>query len=198
LAKVQNKSQSSADRVYDKVKGAIDVAEIRASRFTQTLRITKGAGSFFVALAIFSSIYSGVTNPDFTRIASEFLTGSQVQTFAIADIVGKDGEGNSVSSVSKITATVTRDRSTSSAKAFVNYAFYNGSGTWRGSQNLVLTFFGADQKPLGQLTVPLDRGKCVYGGAENRSFTGTIMNVTIPIKSIEGMVTRVTGVQTPC
>jgi hypothetical protein len=198
LAKVQNKSQDSADRIYRKIKGAVDIVENQKVQLTQIHRISRGIAPFFLGLAVVSFGYGVVTNPDFTTIASNYFSGDKVQTFSFPDIVGQDGEGNHVSDVSNIQVTVTPDRATKSAKVFVSYEFYNGSGTWRGSQNLIVTLLGSNKRPLGQLTIPLDRGKCVYGAAESRSYTGVVQNLAERIQSIDAMVTRVSGVQTRC
>src|ERR1043165_4361858 len=42
LAAIQNKSQESADRVYGKVKGAIDVVEREKVQLTKIRQITRG------------------------------------------------------------------------------------------------------------------------------------------------------------
>lgn len=198
LARVQHKSQTSAEIVYTKVKDAVDLADFKQVQVKQIRRLARGVAPVFLALAVISSAYGFVTNPDILTLGTEMLSGSRVQTFRLADIVGKDGNGNSVSNVSGITVTVTGNRKAGSAQAFVKYGYYNGSGTWRGSQDLVLTFYGADHAPLAQLKVPLDRGKCVYGGPEDRSYKADLGAISAPIKSVEGIVTRVTGIQTAC
>ena len=79
----------------------------------------------------------------------------------------------------------------------LHYRFYNGSGTWKGSQNIILTFnskSGAAEK----ISIPLDRSKCVYGGAEMRSAKGALDLSLGVVVGVTMEVTRVTGIQTPC
>lgn len=91
-----------------------------------------------------------------------------------------------------------RERQAWSFSVRASYQFYNGSGTWRGQQDTVLTFKvadGSDLKP--PVRFGLDRGHCV-GGAQARSAEGVLPFDAKLVAGVAMEVTRVTGTQTPC
>ena len=122
--------------------------------------------------------------------------------FTFPDIAGLDGNSNHVSTVGKISVVVIEDPASLPGKqdrVVVNFGFYNGSGTWRGSQALVLQLLSESGATLKQFSIPLDRGKCIYGGLEMKNFEAPIDDhMKSLIKRIDMSVTRVSGVQTRC
>jgi len=118
-------------------------------------------------------------------------------TFAIDNTPTKDGEGNTVGSISKMSVTVVEAQG---KKTFysIDYDFYNGSGTWRGGQMVNVQFKNMDHATVSQISFPLDRGHCVYGKPEPRHVEGSMENVIALVQRVDVMVTPVSGVQTRC
>lgn len=125
------------------------------------------------------------------------LARAQTRTFPIPPPAVQDGEGNHVGDISNMTVTVTGLES-QQALFSIDYDFYNGSGTWRGNQAVVIQFKNNQNGVLTQVTVPLDRGHCVYGGPQHRHAEGYMPNVVPDIASVDVSLSRVTGVQTGC
>lgn len=118
-------------------------------------------------------------------------------TFREGAILAKDGQGNNVGNISDMTITVVEDQG-GKMRYSIDYNFYNGSGTWRGSQSVIVGFQNNEQTTLTQVSFPLDRGHCVYGHPEPRHVEGTMENIFSLIKSVDVKVTPVVGVQTRC
>ena len=116
-------------------------------------------------------------------------------THTVADISGRDGNGNNVDQLSSIQFTINGK----GPKSYLfSYGFYNGSGTWRGDQKLSVKILGKDNAVLDVITFQLDRSKCVYGGAEPRSHSGVLAVDPPLISGISVVVSAVTGTQTGC
>jgi hypothetical protein len=123
------------------------------------------------------------------------------KTFTAPNFGGKDGNGNTIEQFSDIKVTIIQSPIKPEevrTRYSMDYAFYNGSGTWRGTQNVKLTFKDANKNTLAQVSFPLDRGRCVYGKAEMRHIEGQIDNILNLIDSVEVDADRLTGVQTGC
>lgn len=110
--------------------------------------------------------------------------------FRVPDIGAKDGQGNTVATLSDISVTV------DAQKFFLSYNFYNGSGTQKGSQTIVLTFRGAGGIVLAAQNFGLDRSRCIYNGPERRNHTANVNGSAIT--SVEMSVTNVAGRQGRC
>ncbi|TFV39815.1 hypothetical protein [Bradyrhizobium niftali] len=74
LAKVQ--SSQGASRVYEKIKGEIDVKQLEKQRFNHLRRITFSVAPFFFLIACTSLVYGAYSNPEFTAAVSNFLRGN--------------------------------------------------------------------------------------------------------------------------
>lgn len=122
--------------------------------------------------------------------------------FAFPDIVAPDGNGYAVGHVSGISVSLLDDPSKGTTKVpyKFSYDYYNGSGTWRGSQTIFVKILGANNEVLDTLAFGLDRGHCVYGKAEPRpqpdGFTKDIDASSV--KGITVQTNAVSGVQTRC
>lgn len=202
LAKVQRRSQETADKVYGKVKGAIDLVEMQSRQVTHRNKLLRNVALFFFLVSLAAIAYTAIDFARERRADHEAMekeiakAATDRRNFQLGNLDARDGQGNVVGSVGSLN--VTGSPSGTGSRVFVTYGFYNGSGTWRGSQNIVLTFLGKNKSGLGQLTIPIDRGKCVYGQAETRSFEGALNVKPSDIENIEAMITRVTGTQTRC
>lgn len=108
-----------------------------------------------------------------------------------------DGEGNHVGNIDDMTVTLTGLQE-GRAIFSIDYGFYNGSGTWRGNQTIVAQFKNASDGVITQVSVPLDRGHCVYGGSERRHTEGYMPDVVADVAKVDVLVSRVSGVQTGC
>jgi hypothetical protein len=123
------------------------------------------------------------------------------KTFDISVVPALDGEGNSVGIVgpSKVQVNQTRQGADiTSARFTLSSQFYNGSGTWRGSQNVVLTFIFENGAKQESSPIFLDRSRCFYGKAMPFTSSGTLDLSKGVVSSVNMVVSRVTGVQTPC
>jgi hypothetical protein len=118
-------------------------------------------------------------------------------TFHVGAKPTLDGQGNIVGTISNMTITVVEVQPPKTHYS-IDYDFYNGSGTWRGSQAVIAQFKNKDNGTLTQVSFPLDRGHCVYGGPERRHVEGTMENIISLINHVDVDVTRVSGVQTGC
>ena len=122
--------------------------------------------------------------------------------FTFPNIVAPDGNGNAVGHVSGINFPLLVDPSKGTTKApyKFSYDYYNGSGTWRGSQTIFVRLLGANKEVLDTLAFGLDRGHCVYGKAEPRPQPdGTTNNIDANlVKEISVQTNAVSGVQTGC
>jgi hypothetical protein len=126
---------------------------------------------------------------------------STPSVFQFGNVPTKDGNGNVVGWLSGISATVREEPrpNQSILTPFVfQYDYYNGSGTWRGSQTIHLSFNGAGGAILASFDYSLDRGHCVYNHSETRSVSGILGNIKPLITNISVSVSNVSGVQTRC
>jgi hypothetical protein len=99
----------------------------------------------------------------------------------------------------KISILQTCDASGKDDKYVLQYAYYNGTGTWRGSQSATISFEGENGAILKTTDpFPIDRGRCIYGTPEIRTKEGPLNNIGPLIRSVKIQVSRVSGVQTPC
>ena len=113
----------------------------------------------------------------------------------------KDGNGNTVGSVSDVSLAIVescKPPNERSTRYLLKYGYYNGSGTWRGEQHMNITLAGDKKFPLKVVTVPLDRGRCIYGGPEPRSAEGDLKDLGYLVKEFDISITAVSGVQTGC
>jgi hypothetical protein len=121
--------------------------------------------------------------------------------FAHPNIQTKDGNGNVVGTISGISfLLLTEPQGTGKASYKFKYDYYNGSGTWRGSQTIFLELLNANGDVLDTLKFALDRGKCVYGKAEPRPQPDGTTNIAGGnlVKSIRVQTNAVSGKQTGC
>jgi len=123
------------------------------------------------------------------------------KTFNPPNFGGRDGNGNTIEQFSGITVTIVQSpvsESEERTRYSMDYDFYNGSGTWRGNQNIRIRFKDAEHNTLTQVSFPLDRGHCVYGKSERRHIEGQIDNILNLISSVDIDADALTGVQTGC
>lgn len=125
-----------------------------------------------------------------------------LQDIKLGDAPTLDGEGNRVGAISDASVSIIQDCPTPTIarqKAHLSYGYYNGSGTWRGEQHLILTLKSATGAVLKTETIDLSRGRCIYGSAEKRaadlSLDGGIGSL---VSGAEISVSRVSGTQTRC
>jgi hypothetical protein len=121
--------------------------------------------------------------------------------FTHANIPTKDGSGNVVGTISGITFLLLSDpQGTGKAPYKFKYDYYNGSGTWRGSQTIFVELLDPKGLVLDTLKFALDRGKCVYGKAEPRPQPDGTTNVGSGtfVKNIRVQTNAVSGKQTGC
>jgi predicted acylesterase/phospholipase RssA len=136
-----------------------------------------------------------------TPQASTCLPVTVLKTLDIPNIPTLDGEGNTVGTISGIRISIlqTCDASGKSDKFIMQYGYYNGSGTWRGSQSGTISFLGDNDALLGSpVPFSIDRSRCIYGHAETRTKEGPLANIGALIRSVKIDVSRVQGTQTPC
>lgn len=62
-----------ASRVYEKIKGKIDVQEMRKQRFKHIRRVTMSVAPFLFLLAFSSLVYGAYSNPDVVAAISNFF-----------------------------------------------------------------------------------------------------------------------------
>jgi hypothetical protein len=128
--------------------------------------------------------------------------GKVMKTLNLPSTPALDGENNDVGVVGPMKIDISQRCDNGKPGAFqflASYQFYNGSGTWRGKQDITVTFRALDNSDLKPpITFPLDRGRCVYGGAQARFAEGVLSLDPKLIASATLDVSRVRGVQTPC
>jgi hypothetical protein len=120
------------------------------------------------------------------------------KTFTLGGKPALDGNGYHVGDVTKMVVTIFEDPHTQKAYYSIDYYFYNGSGTWRGSQSILVKFINKEKATLTQVSFPLDRGRCIYGSSELRHIEGAMPNIIALIDNVDFDITRVTGTQTGC
>ncbi|WOH58526.1 patatin-like phospholipase family protein [Bradyrhizobium sp. BWC-3-1] len=133
--------------------------------------------------------------------ASACLPVTLLRTLDLSDVPTLDGEGNTVGIISAIKLSIlqTCDASGRSDKYIMQYGYYNGSGTWRGSQNATITFLGENGALLKTTEpFPIDRSRCIYQRPETRTKEGPLDNVGTLVTSARIDVSRVQGTQTRC
>jgi hypothetical protein len=135
-----------------------------------------------------------------TAIKSLLWPQPTVLVFTYPNVYTKDGEGNNIGSIGDISVSVTNEikDNVTHAHFVMHYGFYNGSGTWRGSQNVTINFKGADGAYLQSVTFSLDRGRCIYGRLDPRVYEGDLKDIKALIRGVEITVSPLTGVQTRC
>lgn len=136
-----------------------------------------------------------------TPQAAACLPVTLLRTLNHPDIPTKDGDGNTVGTISgiKISILQTCGASGTSDKFILQYAYYNGSGTWRGSQTATVTFEGDNGAILGPADMfPVDRSRCIYGTPEIRTKESPLNNIGPLVRNVKIQVSRVQGTQTPC
>ena len=124
-------------------------------------------------------------------------------SFTSPNVPTLDGGGHTVGWLSGINFALYVDpkKSSSAAPFHFNYAYYNGSGTWRGSQNITVQLLDGAGHVLAALPpFGLDRGHCIYGGAQSQPQRdgNTPDNDASAIRAIGVQVDRVSGDQTGC
>jgi hypothetical protein len=122
---------------------------------------------------------------------------SVLKPFHLDKIPTKDGGGNVVGWLSPIDISILQDCNGSDRFLMV-YGYYNGSGTWRGTQTISLTFKAQDGSVLNSISFPLDRGRCIYGGPDIRHVEGPLSGTGHLINDVAVDVSAVSGVQTGC
>ena len=129
-------------------------------------------------------------------------TPAVLKTINLPDVPTLDGNGSHVGGLSGISVSVVRECPTPTEAKYrfhLDYAYYNGSGTWRGEQHLILVLKSREGDSLKAAVFPLDRSRCVYGGAERRSANGMLDGGTgTLVSTAELTVSRVSGTQTGC
>lgn len=99
-----------------------------------------------------------------------------IKTLTLPSVPALDGSGNRVGVVGPMKLDLSQQCENGKPGPFqfvASYQFYNGSGTWRGEQDIVLTFKAEDGHELKPpVCFALDRGHCVYGGAQVRVADG--------------------------
>jgi hypothetical protein len=129
------------------------------------------------------------------------LPAKMLTTLTFPSIPTKDGDGNTVGALTDISLAIIEvckppnDRAT---RYLLKYGYYNGSGTWRGEQHMNITLTGDKKFPLKVLAIPIDRGRCIYGGPEPRSMEGDLQGLSYLVQGLDVVVTAVGGVQTRC
>ena len=124
-----------------------------------------------------------------------------IKNIDIPVVPALDGQGYAVGAVgpSHIHIEQTRQGTKiSDSKFSLSSQFYNGSGTWRGSQNIVLTFKFENGDTQQWAPIALDRTRCIYGKAMPFASSGALDPSKGIVADVEVFVSRVTGVQTPC
>jgi len=122
-------------------------------------------------------------------------------SYSFPDLPAKDGNGYTVGYISNVNLSLFVDPTQSFSKIpyRLTYGFYNGSGTWRGSQAIHVELLESNNRTLDNLVINLDRGHCVYGGIEPRKQEGETSNINGSlVKAINVRVGIVSGTQTPC
>jgi hypothetical protein len=123
-------------------------------------------------------------------------------SYTFPNVITRDGDGNGVGNLADITFSMLVDPSVASEKVpyKFQYSYYNGSGTWRGSQTIFVQLLDANQRIVDTVSFGLDRGHCVYGHTEPRGpFQGTTTEIdSNSVKAIKVQTNSVSGVQTPC
>ena len=129
-------------------------------------------------------------------------TPAVLKTLKLPDVPTLDANGSHVGSLSGISVSIIQECPTPTKaehKFHLDYGYYNGSGTWRGEQHLILVLKSSEGAGLKTETIPLDRSGCIYGGPQQRSadvvLGGGIANL---ISAAELTVSRVSGTQTGC
>ncbi len=129
-------------------------------------------------------------------------TPAVLKNITIPDTPTLDGEGNHVGSISSASVSIVKECQTDSnytEKYYLSYGYYNGSGTWRGEQHIILVLKSKEGASIRTINIPVDRSKCVYGGAQKRGSEGILDGGIGPlITDVDFSVSRVTGVQTGC
>jgi hypothetical protein len=173
LAKVQNKSQDSADSVYSKVKGAVDVVENQTIQLNQIHRFTRGVTPVFIGLALLSFAYGVVTNPDFITAVSKYITPEKPQRVSLQPKVFAHPDVAREGRMFNIKVTVTPN---ASGGGSYNIDFYwtGSGGTWSGQQTAIISFLGAQDQSLQSVSVPIDRSGCFYGGGNHQTSNGAL------------------------
>lgn len=121
--------------------------------------------------------------------------------FTHPDIVAPDGNGYAVGYVSELKFQLLNDPSQGIHEVpfRFSYAYYNGSGTWRGDQTIFVRLLDASETAVVTLKFGLDRGKCVYGKAEPRDVEGKTPKIDAgSVIAISVQANAVSGKQTGC
>jgi hypothetical protein len=128
---------------------------------------------------------------------------SVLRQFNFGTIPALDGDRNHVGDVANVVVTIRQECASptlATHKVNISYGWYNGSGTWRGEQHVILVLKNSTGGALSEpLNFGLDRGRCWYGathpeGGEKELNGG----VGILVASAVVTVTPVHGVQTRC
>ncbi|MBK3660971.1 hypothetical protein JJE66_06865 [Bradyrhizobium diazoefficiens] len=113
-----------------------------------------------------------------------------------------DGTGNHVGDLSGIAVSVIQECQTPTVpkqRVHLTFAYYNGSGTWRGEQHLILVLKSSEGAVLKSPTFSLDRSRCIYGHTEQRNADDMLEGgIGYLVSTAELTVSRVSGTQTPC
>jgi hypothetical protein len=125
-----------------------------------------------------------------------------LRTINLPDVPTLDGNGSHVGNLSGISVSIVQECPTPTEPKYqfhLDYGYYNGSGTWRGEQHLILVLKSSEGASLKTATIGLDRSRCIYGGPEKRSADGVLDGGTgTLVSAAELTVSRVSGTQTGC
>jgi hypothetical protein len=163
---------------------------------------TLSPGDKLKALAAFKSPPPTASSapPPPAPAAPVCLPSTIVKTINPPNVSTLDGQDNVVGNISGIVITISQScaGSINTYSYLMKYGYYNGSGTWRGSQNITLSFMATDGSVIQVDTFGLDRGHCVYGGPETRSTSSSLPGTAAQIANVDVSVSRVSSVQTGC
>jgi predicted acylesterase/phospholipase RssA len=177
---------------------AADAQRLAAQQQQQAAQATRAASE---ATAAYLQLSEEVARLNAALGVQTCTPGRLIRSITIpGNIPTRDGEGNTVGSLSDMSASILETCNSSSQRStkFVfSYGYYNGSGTWRGSQTVTLTFKAENGATIGVDQFPLDRGRCIYGGPERRVREGPLPGGEA-VTNVEVTVSRVTGAQTRC
>ncbi len=170
-----------------------------------TIKATHEKGSVLWVIGynrITNQVDSSVMTPQI-QTAVPVCMPAVLKTFDVPDKSTLDGDGNVVGQLTAISGSLVQEcvgpNNSPQYRFHLAYGYYNGSGTWRGDQSIVVNFKSAQGVSLLIKNFALDRSKCVYGEPEKRSgdsmLEGGLGNLVSEV-SIE--VSRVSGTQTGC
>jgi hypothetical protein len=196
------KSKAEGDRLLEAIKGEDD--KVRASKleFLNKLGLVFDRELSTKIDLYIVNVLSQKAAPTETPPVVQTCDGKVIKSVVLPSVSAQDGAGNKVGIVGpgKLDISQRCDNGKPGPFQFLaSYQFYNGSGTWCGSQDITVTLHAQDSSALAPpITFALDRGRCVYGGAQTRFADGVLPIDPKLIVSATLEVSRVKGTQTPC